>query len=52
MNKEGKISLVNNNVVIVVPNAILKVHGDHVHQVADLDVKSSDIVFVTAYYGV
>ena len=51
MNKEEKISLVNNNVVIVLPNAnaILQVHGDHVNQVADLYVKSTGVLSVTAY---
>lgn len=45
------LALVNNEVVIVVPsaNAILQVHGDHVHQVADLDVKPTDVLAITAY---
>ena len=51
--EEEKISLalVNNEVLIVVPNAnaILQVHGDHVHQVADLDVEPTGVLSVTAY---
>ena len=51
--EEEKISLalINNEVLIVVPNAnaILQVHGDHVHQVADLDVEPTGILSVTAY---
>lgn len=45
------LALVNNEVVIVVPNAnaILQVHGDHVHQVADLDVKPTSVLTITAY---
>ena len=43
------LALVNNEVVIVVPNAntILQVHGDHVHQVADFDVKPTGVLAIS-----
>ncbi|WP_431029727.1 hypothetical protein [Lysinibacillus sp. LZ02] len=45
------LALMNNEVLVVVPmaNAILQVHGDHVHQVAALDVEPTSVLSVTAY---